>query len=70
MENKVKSRRKEQNVSQTKLATKTSIGRSTISDIENGKHTPSVDVALKIAQVLECYVEDIFIIDSSLEKEG
>ena len=49
------------------LAKVTGIGRSTISDIEKGKHIPGVDVAMEIAAALHCSVCDIFVIS---EKEG
>lgn len=47
-------------MSQEALARKTNTGRSTISDIERGKHLPNVILAMKIAAALNCTVEDIF----------
>jgi len=37
------------------------ISRSHYTLIENGKRTPSLDVALRIANVVGCNVEDIFL---------
>ena len=37
------------------------ISRSHYTLIENGKRTPSLDVALRIADVVGCNVEDIFL---------
>ena len=34
--------------------------RQTISQIERGDYSPSVTLALKLARVCECKVEDIF----------
>lgn len=56
----VKAKRREKNYTQEKLAKKVGVGRSTISEIEAGKHVPSVDVALRIANALDCKVEELF----------
>lgn len=42
------------------LAKATGIGRSTISEIENGELIPSVLIALKLAKYFHCRVEDLF----------
>ena len=36
------------------------VSRQTINGIERGKHTPSVEVAVRIAAVFELMVEDVF----------
>lgn len=60
MENRIKERRVELGLSQEQLAQQAKIGQSTISEIEAGKHNPTVDVALRIARVLEKTVEELF----------
>lgn len=60
MENQIKERRVELGMSQEQLARQAKIGQSTISEIEAGKHNPTVDVALRIARVLEKTVEELF----------
>lgn len=60
MENRIKERRVELGMSQEQLARQARIGHSTISEIEAGKHNPTVDVALKIARALEKTVEELF----------
>lgn len=50
-------------LTQQELAEKVSCSRQTILSIENGKFLPSVELALKIARVLNVKVEDIFILE-------
>ncbi|MES5892932.1 helix-turn-helix domain-containing protein [Bacillus cereus group sp. RP43] len=52
--------RKEQDITQEDLALKVGITRAYLSNIENGKHTPSLDVAFKIAGTLGSTIEKIF----------
>ena len=60
MENRIKERRVELGMSQERLAQLAGIGQSTISEIEAGKHNPTVDVALCIARALGKTVEELF----------
>jgi putative transcriptional regulator len=46
-------RNKSNNMTQEQLAKKVGISRTMITEIENGNANPSVDVAKKIAAVLE-----------------
>lgn len=56
-------------MSQKDLAKRANIGRSTISNIENDKYVPGVDIALAISGVLKCKVEDLFrLTDESIDK--
>lgn len=50
-------------LTQQELAEKVSCSRQTILSIESGKFLPSVELALKIARVLNVKVEDIFILE-------
>ncbi len=50
-------------VSQDALAKIVDVSRQTINAIENGRFNPSVKLALKIASVLNCRVEDIFYLE-------
>ena len=45
---------------QEALAQKVGVTRKTINTIENGKFIPSTYLAIKIAQVFDVTVEDIF----------
>lgn len=60
MENRVRRQRLWIGMKQEELARKSNISRQTISDIENGKHLPRVDIAYKVARCLRCDVHDIF----------
>ena len=48
----VKERREELGMSQKELAEKAGISQSFLCDIEQGRSKPSIDTALKIAEVL------------------
>jgi len=47
-------------LTQEGLAQKLGVSRQTINAIENGKFNPSVKLALKMAKVFNCTIEDIF----------
>ena len=47
-------------LTQQELADKVGCSRQTIHSIEAGKFVPSVELALRIAQVLQVKIEDIF----------
>ena len=50
------------NLTQAEVAQKAGCSRQTINSIENNKFIPSVELALRIAQLLHVRVEDIFIL--------
>lgn len=52
--------RKEHNMQQAELAELVGVRRETIGNLENGKYNPSLKLAMDIAKVFECKVEDIF----------
>ncbi|WP_234710264.1 helix-turn-helix transcriptional regulator [Bacillus mycoides] len=58
--NKITTLRKEKGITQKKLSLEVGITRAYLSNLENGKHKPSLEVALKIAETLESTVEKIF----------
>lgn len=58
--NEVNRLRTEKNVTQEELAEKLKVSRQTIIAIEKGNYTPSVLLALKIADFFKLPVEDIF----------
>ncbi len=60
MKNRIKVMRAEKNLSQDELAKEIEVSRQTINAIENGKFNPSVKLAMRMSQVFECKVEDIF----------
>lgn len=46
--------------SQGELAQRVRVSRQTINAVETGKYEPSLSLALKLAQLFECRVEELF----------
>ena len=61
MENRLKEIRKEKKIGQGYLVEKLGVSRQSISSIENGRCTPSLELAFDIADLLQMPVEEIFI---------
>lgn len=59
--NRLKEYRARLGVNQSEMGKLVGTSRQTISQIERGDYSPSVTLALKIAQICEVKVEDIFI---------
>lgn len=64
MRNLIKVERAKKDLTQADLAEKVGVSRQTINAIEKGKFVPSTLLALKIAQVFEADVENIFILEA------
>ena len=58
--NKVNAYRLKSGITQESLAEKVGVTRQTIIAIEKGNYTPSVLLAIKLAEVFSVSVEDIF----------
>jgi len=54
------SRRKYKGYTQAEVAEKAGINRASYVHVERGTRNPSLNVAIKIAEVLECKMDDIF----------
>ena len=52
--------RKSKGLTQQELSNRAEVSRKSINAIENGVYVPSTVLALKIANTLECKVEDLF----------
>ena len=52
--------RKRNNMQQSELAELVGVRRETIGNLENGKYNPSLKLAMDIAKVFGCIVEEIF----------
>ncbi|MEM8579430.1 MAG: helix-turn-helix transcriptional regulator [Pseudomonadota bacterium] len=63
--NRLKVLRAERDLTQAALAEAAGVSRKTINTIENRVFVPSTVLALTLAQVLGCRVEDIFALDLS-----
>jgi len=58
--NKLEDLRKSADFTQQGLSESAEVSRKSINAIENGIYVPSTVLALKIAKILKCKVEDIF----------
>ena len=61
MENKLAQIRKEKKIGQSYLVDRLGVSRQTISSIENGRCTPSLELALDLANLLGLPIEELFI---------
>ena len=59
--NRLKEYRAKLGVNQQQMGALAGVSRQTISQIERGDYSPSVTLALKIARICQCRVEEIFI---------
>jgi putative transcriptional regulator len=64
VKNNIKQLRKEAGMRQEDMAVKLGVSRQTIIAIENDKYNPTLELALKIAKLLNLPVEDIFILEN------
>lgn len=63
MKNIIKKLRKEAGFRQEDMAMKLGVSRQTIIAIENDKYNPTLELAMKIAKLLNRHVEDIFFLE-------
>lgn len=63
MKNLIKVERARYNMTQAELAEKVKVARQTIIAIETGKFIPSTLLAFKIASVLNCKTDEIFMLE-------
>ena len=60
LKNRLKEWRARDGINQTELAKLAEVSRQTISLIERGEYTPSVVIAMRIAQIFNENVENVF----------
>ena len=65
MRNHLKIERARKNLTQEQLAKMVGVSRQTINAIELGKYNPSTVLALKLAQVFEKSVNDLFELEAT-----
>lgn len=63
MKNRIRELRKELGYRQEDLALKLGVTRQTINAIENNKYNPTLELAMKLARLLNTRVEELFKID-------
>ena len=61
LKTKIHEYRKERNMQQIEPAKLVGVRRETIGNLENGKYNSSLKLAMDIAKVFDCKVEDIFV---------
>ncbi len=63
MKNQIKSLRKAHGLRQEDLAALLGVSRQTIIAIENNKYNPTLELAMKLARLLQTTVEDLFTLE-------
>jgi len=58
--NRLREYREKAKLSQEKLAEKVKVTRQTIISIETGRYVPSLELALKLAELFKVKVQDLF----------
>lgn len=61
MKNRLEELRKQRGIKQEDLANTLEVSRQTICSLENGRYTPSIQLAFKIARYFDMSIEEIFI---------
>ena len=63
MKDNIKQRRKAAGLRQEEMAKTLCVSRQTIIAIENDKYNPTLELAMKIARLLQLNVEEIFVLE-------
>lgn len=63
MKNNIRELRKKLGIRQEDIAISLGVTRQTINAIENEKYNPTLELAMKLAKLLNTTVEDLFILD-------
>lgn len=63
MKNKIKDLRKNMGLRQEDIAEQTGVTRQTINAIENNKYNPTLELAMRLAKLLETPLEKVFFLD-------
>ncbi len=65
MKNSIKVERAKKNITQANLAKLAKVSRQTINAMELGKYVPSTVLALRLAQIFEVEISEIFTLEDS-----
>ena len=65
----LKEYRKAKKISQQELAQLVGVRRETIIHLENNRYNPSLEMALKIAEIFDCHVEELFQLKKEAEND-
>ena len=61
MKNSIEQRRKDRGMTQQALAAAVGVSRQTIISLENGKYSPSIELAFRLARLFGASIEELFI---------
>jgi putative transcriptional regulator len=56
----VREHREARGLTQGQLASAARVSRQSVNSIERGKYTPSLPLALRLARIFECRVDELF----------
>ena len=65
----LKEYRKAKKISQQELAQLVGVRRETIVHLENNRYNPSLEMALKTAEIFDCHVEELFQLKKEAEND-
>ena len=65
----LKEYRKAKKISQQELAQLVGVRRETIVHLENNRYNSSLEMALKIAEIFDCHVEELFQLKKEAEND-
>ncbi|SHJ18901.1 transcriptional regulator [Mesonia phycicola] len=65
MKNSIKVERAKKNITQAELAKLAKVSRQTINAMELGKYVPSTVLALRLAQIFDVEISEIFTLEDS-----
>lgn len=65
MKNRIRELRKELGYRQEDMASELGVTRQTINAIENEKYNPTLELAMRLAKLLQTSVEELFILEDS-----
>lgn len=63
MKNNIKKLRKDKGLRQEDMAVSLNVSRQTIIAIENNKYNPTLELAMKMARLLDTTIEELFILE-------
>lgn len=69
MKNRIRELRKKLGVRQEDVAKSVGVTRQTINAIENEKYSPTLELAIRLAKLLNTTVEELFILDDNYAKK-
>ena len=63
MKNNIRQLRKDKGLRQEDMAVSLNVSRQTIIAIENNKYNPTLELAMKMARLLDTTIEELFILE-------